>query len=75
MLGRRRISKMAKRLILGLPLIAAVIASFFTLSDLAHQFLILIVLLWLYVFFVSECYLVEKQTDEGKSNSTISGGR
>jgi hypothetical protein len=57
---RNRISKKTKLIVRGLPLAAAAVASTFVLTARSQQFLILIVLLWLQVFAVSECYLVDR---------------
>ena len=47
-------------IIQGLPIVTLVGASLLPLSPLANQYLMLIVLLWIQVFFISECYLLEK---------------
>ena len=47
-------------LIKGLPLMAIVGASMLPLPNLARQFLILVVLLWVQVFFVYECFLIDR---------------
>jgi hypothetical protein len=44
----------------GLPLAALVGATFLTSQRLGGQFLMLIVLLWVQVFFVFECFLAKK---------------
>jgi hypothetical protein len=44
----------------GLPLAAVVGATFLTSQRLGGQLLMLIVLLWVQVFFVFECFLAKK---------------
>ncbi len=45
---------------MGIPLAAAVGASLLPLQRFGQQFVILIVLLWIQVFFIFECFLVGK---------------
>jgi hypothetical protein len=52
---KKRISKGWKLVIQGLPLAAAAGTVFLPLQRLGQQFIILIVLLWLQVFFIVEC--------------------
>ena len=52
------ISKGWKRVIQGLPLTAALVTTLLPLQRLGQQFIMLIVLLWLQVFFVIECFFV-----------------
>ncbi len=49
----RRISKSWKLVILGLPLATAAVTTFLPLQRLGQQFVMLIVLLWLQVFFIA----------------------
>jgi len=60
MLKKKSISNTLKMLIKGLPLMAIVGASMLPLPNLARQFLILVVLLWVQVFFVYECFLIDR---------------
>jgi hypothetical protein len=41
----------------GLPLAGAAVTAFMPLSRLGQQFSMLIVLLWLQLFFIVECFL------------------
>ncbi len=56
----KKLSKGWKWVIRGLPLAGAVAASLLTLSRVGHQFLVLIVLVWLQVFLLFECFLAGK---------------
>jgi len=49
-----------KLVIQGLPLMAAVATVFLPLQRLGQQFVVLIVLIWLQVFFIVECFLIAK---------------
>jgi len=60
MLKKKSISNKLKMPIKGLPLMAIVGASMLPLPNLARQFLILVVLLWVQVFFVYECFLIDR---------------
>jgi hypothetical protein len=53
----RRISKGWKWVIQGLPLAGAAATTFLPLQRLGQQFVMLIVLLWLQVFFIVECFI------------------
>ena len=53
---KNRIPKGWKLLFQGLPLAGAVVTAFLPLSRFGQQFSILIVLLWLQVFFLVECF-------------------
>jgi hypothetical protein len=53
----KNIPKGWKWVIQGLPLAAAGVASLLPLQRLGQQFLVLIVLIWLQVFIVVECFL------------------
>jgi hypothetical protein len=49
-----------KWVIQGLPIAAAAGSAFLPLQRLGQQFTMLIVLLWVQVFFIIECFLVNK---------------
>jgi len=57
---RKGISKNLKFVIQGAPLLGAVVASLLPISGLSHQLIILIVLLWIQVFFIFECFRVNR---------------
>jgi hypothetical protein len=44
----------------GLPIAAAAGSAFLPLQRLGQQFTMLIVLVWIQVFFIIECFLVKK---------------
>ena len=52
----KKISKGWKLVIQVLPLAAAVGTTFFPLQRVGQQFIVLIVLIWLQVFFIVECF-------------------
>jgi hypothetical protein len=54
---KHKIPKVWKLLIQGLPLLAAGATIAFPLPRLGQQFIMLIVLLWVQVFFIFECFL------------------
>jgi hypothetical protein len=54
---KKRIPRGWKLVIQGLPLAAAAVTVFLPLQRLGQQFVMLIVLLWLQVFFIIECFL------------------
>ncbi len=54
---KKRVPKGWKLVIQGLPLAAAAVTVFLPLQRLGQQFIMLIVLLWLQVFFIVECFL------------------
>jgi hypothetical protein len=54
---KKRIPKGWKRVIVGIPLAAAAGASLLPLQRFGQQFVVLIVLLWIQVFFIAECFL------------------
>jgi hypothetical protein len=56
----KRISKGWKIIVQGLPLAGAAATTFFPLQRLGQQFTMLIVLVWLQVFFIIECFLAGK---------------
>jgi hypothetical protein len=56
----KRIPKGWKLVIQGLPLAAAAATIFLPLQRLGQQFIVLIVLVWIQVFFIIECFLAGK---------------
>ncbi|HEY5157870.1 MAG TPA: hypothetical protein VII93_07920 [Anaerolineales bacterium] len=54
---QKRVFKGWKLVIQGLPLAAAAATVFLPLQRLGQQFVMLIVLLWLQVFLIVECFL------------------
>jgi hypothetical protein len=59
-MAKRKIPRGWKLVIQGLPLVAAAGASLLPLPRLEQQFVMLIVLLWIQVFFIVECFLINK---------------
>jgi hypothetical protein len=59
-MAKKRISKSLKLVIQGLPLVAAAISAFLPLQRFGQQFMVLIVLVWIQVFFIIECFLINK---------------
>ena len=57
---KKKIPRSLKRAIQGLPLAAAALTAFLPQPRLGQQFSVLIVLLWVQVFFVSEILLSGK---------------
>jgi hypothetical protein len=57
---KKRIPKVWKLVIQGLPLAAAATTVFLPLHRLGQQFVVLIVLIWLQVFFIVECFMINK---------------
>jgi hypothetical protein len=57
---KKRIPKGWKLVIQGLPLAAAAAATFLPIQRLGQQFIVLIVLIWVQVFFIVECFLINK---------------
>jgi hypothetical protein len=57
---KQKIDRRLKLLIQGLPLAGVVGSSFLTVQRSGQQFLVLITLLWIQVFFLVECFLVGK---------------
>jgi hypothetical protein len=53
----KKIPNSWKLVIQGLPLAGATATTFLPLQRLGQQFIMLIVLLWLQVFFIVECFL------------------
>jgi hypothetical protein len=54
---KKRIPKGWKLVLQGMPLAAVAATAFLSLQRLGQQFSMLIVLLWLQVFFIVECYM------------------
>jgi hypothetical protein len=59
-MAKRKIPRGWKLVIQGLPLLAAAGAALLPLQRFGQQFIILIVLLWIQVFFIVECFLAGK---------------
>jgi len=59
-MNKKIIPKSWKLVIQGLPLAAAAATVFLPLQRLGQQFIMLIVLLWLQVFFIVECSIAGK---------------
>jgi hypothetical protein len=57
--GKR--NKRLKLLMQGIPLVAAVGASMLPIRQVAHQFLMLITLVWIQVFFIMDCFSAGKR--------------
>jgi hypothetical protein len=57
---KKKVSKTWKWVIQGLPLAAAGASTFMPIQRLGQQFLMLIVLIWLNVFFIIECFIAGK---------------
>jgi len=55
---KKRSSKVWVRIVQGLPLAGAVGVAFSPLTRLEQQFVVLIVLVWIQVFFLAECFLI-----------------
>jgi hypothetical protein len=56
----KKIPKGWKLILQGLPIAAAAGAALLPLQRLGQQFIMLIVLLWIQVFFILECFLINK---------------
>jgi hypothetical protein len=54
---KKRFPKGLKLMIQGVPLVAAAATTFLPLQRLGQQFVVLIVLLWVQVFFIVEVFL------------------
>jgi hypothetical protein len=54
---KKQFPKSMKLIFQGVPLAAAVVTAFLPLQRLGQQFVILIVLLWVQVFFIVEIFL------------------
>lgn len=61
MMKKGRLTKPLKLVVEGLPLAAAVGASLLPVQRVGQQFLVLITLLWIQVFFIMECFLFGKR--------------
>jgi hypothetical protein len=57
---KKRIPKGWKLVIQGLPLAAAIATTFLPLQRLGQQFVVLIVLIWIQIFFIVECFMIYK---------------
>ncbi len=60
-MNKKRITKSWRLLLQGLPLAGAAATTLLPLQRLSQQFIMLIVLLWLQVFFIVECFLAPHQ--------------
>jgi hypothetical protein len=60
MLKKGKLNKHLNLMIQGIPLAAVVGASLLPVQRLGYQFLMLITLVWIQVFFIVECFLVNK---------------
>jgi len=56
----KKIPKGWKLVLQGLPVVAAAGAALLPLQRLGQQFIMLIVLIWIQVFFIVECFLINK---------------
>ena len=57
---KKKSNKGLKVLVQSLPLAGAAGAALLPISHLGTQFVMLIVLVWLQVFFIAECFLVNR---------------
>jgi hypothetical protein len=57
---KKGIPKGWKLVIQGLPLAAAAATVFLPLQRLGQQFVVLIVLIWIQIFFIVECFMIYK---------------
>jgi hypothetical protein len=55
-----KVDKRLIRVLQGLPLAGVVGSTFLPVQHLGQQFLVLITLVWIQVFFIVECFLVGK---------------
>jgi|WetSurMetagenome_2_1015567.scaffolds.fasta_scaffold402945_1 hypothetical protein len=55
--SRKKLPQVLKHVIRGIPLAGAAATTFLPLTRTGHQFMILIVLVWLQVYFVIELFL------------------
>lgn len=60
MIAPRKLSKIVKYTLQGLPLAGAASSVFLPISQVAHQFMMLIVLVWLQVFFILDVFVIGK---------------
>ncbi len=56
----KKLSKPLRLVMQGLPLAGVVGASLLHVQKFGQQFLVLIILLWIQVFFIVECFLIGK---------------
>jgi hypothetical protein len=59
-MAKEKLKKTILFAICGLPLVGVTIANMLTVSARAHQFLILIILIWFQVFFLFEVFSIGK---------------
>jgi hypothetical protein len=59
-MSKEKLKKTILFVICGLPLVGVTIADMLTVSARAHQFLILIILIWFQVFFLFEVFSIGK---------------
>ena len=57
---KKKIDRRLKLVIEGLPLAAVVGSSLLPVQRMGQQFLVLITLLWIQVFFIVECFVIGK---------------
>jgi len=57
---KKKKSKSWKLIVQGLPIAAAAGSAFLPLQRIGQQFTMLIVLVWLQVFFIIECFMANK---------------
>jgi len=57
---KKKKSKSWKLIVQGLPIAAAAGSAFLPLQRIGQQFTMLIVLVWLQVFFIVECFMANK---------------
>jgi fatty acid desaturase len=57
---KQKLDRRLKLVIQGLPLAAVVGSSLLTVQRSGQQFLVLITLLWIQVFFLVECFVARK---------------
>jgi hypothetical protein len=55
---KKKMNRRLKLVMQGLPLLAAAGAALLPIQRLGQQFLVLIILLWIQVFILVECFLV-----------------
>jgi hypothetical protein len=59
-LRKKKVPLALKYTCLSLPLAGAAASVFLPLTDIAHQFMILVVLVWIQAYFIFEIFLVGK---------------
>jgi len=57
---KKKLDRRLKLVIEGLPLAAVVGSSLLPVQRMGQQFLVLITLLWIQVFFIVECFVIGK---------------